>query len=428
MSLLSILKLGLQMFAINRTVDDGGTHNLDGATNNLSAEMKTFYDMTLLDEAQANLVHDQFGQKRPIPKNGGKTIEFRKFAPLAKALTPLTEGVTPIGDTLDVSAITATVSQYGNYIVQSDVLELTALDNTILEATKMLGRQAGLTLDTVTRNVLNSETLARFAPKWSGSTEIAVALRADLDATAVLKVDTVNQVVASMRAKNAPTINGDYICIIHPYVAYDLMTDPMWQEAHKYCRPENMYNGEIGKIGGVRFIESSEAKIFGPEVISDGLNKLVVQTAASSAATTIYVEGVLTAQASCEIACYVDGVENTIEAITPDSTNNKTALSLHTGLSANVAKGAFVYGKGGTKNGLAVFSSIFLAEGAYGVTEVTGGGLRTIVKQLGYGEDPLDQRSSIGWKAIKTAEILIPDYIVRVESCSTRFSASAQAN
>ena len=66
----------------------------------LSAEMKTFYDMTLIDEAAPALVHDQFGQKRPIPKNGGKVIEFRKFAPLAKALTPLTEGVTPQGKSL----------------------------------------------------------------------------------------------------------------------------------------------------------------------------------------------------------------------------------------------------------------------------------------------------------------------------------------
>lgn len=128
------------------------TANSDG--NHLTPEMKTFYDMTLLDEAGPALVHDQFGQKRPIPKNGGKTIEFRKFSPLAKATTAITEGVTPDGGKLDVTAVTATVAQYGYYIVQSDVLELTALDNTILEATKLLGRQAGRTLDTITRDVL----------------------------------------------------------------------------------------------------------------------------------------------------------------------------------------------------------------------------------------------------------------------------------
>ena len=55
-------KLNLQLFAneVQTTLTDG-----------LSAEMKTFYDMTLIDEASPNLVHDQFGQKRPIPKNGG---------------------------------------------------------------------------------------------------------------------------------------------------------------------------------------------------------------------------------------------------------------------------------------------------------------------------------------------------------------------
>ena len=133
-------------------------------------EMKTYYDMRLLDFAQANLVHDQFGQKRPIPKNGGKTIEFRSFSPLAKATTPLTEGVTPSGNQLDVKTITATVAQYGDFIVQSDVLELTAVDNTILEATKLLGRQAGVTLDTITRNILVGGTNVMYAPKINAST------------------------------------------------------------------------------------------------------------------------------------------------------------------------------------------------------------------------------------------------------------------
>ena len=322
-------KINLQMFAEVQTT----------ILPALSAEMKTFYDMTLIDEAQANLVHDQFGQKRPIPKNGGKTIEFRKFAPLAKALTPLTEGVTPNGKSLEVSTITAEVAQYGDYITQSDVLELTALDNTILEATKLLGRQAGATLDTVVRNVMHSGTNVTYCPKADGS---AITSREALDDTCQLTVDVVNQVVAKLRAQNAPTIGGKYVAIIHPYVAYDLMSDPAWQDAHKYAKPENMYAGEIGEIGGVRFVQTTEAKIY----------------------------------------------------------------------------------EGG------VFGSLFFGEGAYGVTEITGGGLETIVKQKGSAgtADPLDQRSSVGWKAIKTAELLIPNYLVRVESKSKVFSASVSAN
>ena len=229
----------------------------------LSVEMKTFYDMTLLDEAQASLVHDQFAQKRPIPQGSGKTIEFRKFAALPKALTPLTEGVTPDANSLNTTAITATVAQYGAWITQSDVLELTAIDNTIVEATKLLGRQAGLTLDTITRNVLHSGTNVTYCPKiGAGGTETEVTSRSALDNTCQLTVKVVQQVVAKLRGQNAPTINGKYVAIIHPYVAYDLMRDPEWINAHVYAKPENLYEGEIGEIAGVRFVQTTEAKIY----------------------------------------------------------------------------------------------------------------------------------------------------------------------
>ena len=334
MSLFGVMIFNLQLFA-----NELQTTLLAG----LSAEMKTFYDMTLIDEAQANLVHDQFGQKRPIPAGGGKTIEFRKFSSLPKATTAITEGVTPAGNKLNVTAFTATVEQYGDFITQSDVLELTSLDNTILEATKLLGKQAGATLDTVVRNVLQSGTNVTYCPKiGADGTETAVTSRANLDATCKLTVDVVQQVVAKLRAQNAPTINGKYVAIIHPYVAYDLMRDPEWIDAHKYAKPENLYEGEIGEVAGVRFVQTTEAKIY--------------------------------------------------------------------------------------ENG--VFGTLFLGDGAYGDTEITGGGLQTIVKQKGSAgtADPLDQRSSVGWKAIKTAELLIPNYLVRVESKSAVFSATAAVN
>ena len=60
--------INLQLFAelnTNVTTDSG-----------LSEEMKTFYSDYLIDQAGPKLVHDQFGQKHPIPKNGGKVIEL----------------------------------------------------------------------------------------------------------------------------------------------------------------------------------------------------------------------------------------------------------------------------------------------------------------------------------------------------------------
>ena len=331
--LLGLFTMSLQLFA------DVQTTLLEG----LSAEMKTFYDMTLIDEAAPALVHDQFGQKRPIPKNGGKTIEFRKFNTLPKAMTPLTEGVTPQGKNLEVQTITATVNQYGDYITMSDMLELTAIDNVIVEALKLLGRQGGATLDTVVRNILQAGTNVTYCPKVAADgAETAVTSRDSLDNTCVLTVKVIQQVVAKLRAQNAPTIQGKYIAIIHPYAAYDLMRDPEWIDAHKYATPENLYEGEIGEIGGVRFVQTTEAKIY----------------------------------------------------------------------------------EGG------VFGTLIFGDGAYGTTDIAGGGMETIVKQKGSAgtADPLDQRSSVGWKGLKTAELLIEQYLVRVESKSPTFSANVQPN
>ena len=77
--------------------------------------------------------------------------------------------------------------------------------------------------------------------------------------------------------------------------------------------------------------------------------------------------------------------------------------------------------------GLAVFGTLVLGAHAYGVTELEGGGLEHIVKQLGYGDDPLNQRASVGWKGMRAAERLVEQYMVRIESVSS-YSTTAAAN
>lgn len=337
------MKLDLQMFATASTQNQ----NTTGASG-MSAEMKTFYEKRLIDQAEPALVHDQFGDPYPIPANGGKNIEFRKYDSLPKATTPLTEGVTPDGQTMNVSTVTAEVKQYGGWVPITDTLQLTAIDNNILQATKIIASQAGRTLDTIVRDVLAGGTNVIYAPKiGEGGAETAVTNRATLDATCQLTSDLIARAATQLKAMNADPIGTSFVGIIHPYVAYDLRRDPDWIDVHKYAQPDEIYNGEIGTLHGVRFVETSEAKIW---------------------------------------------------------------------------KGT------GCPTGLAVFSTLILGAHAYGSTEIEGGGLEHIVKQLGYGDDPLNQRASVGWKAHKTAERLVEQYMVRIESCSARYSATAEAN
>lgn len=423
-------RITLTHFAAGDVINGTSGHiengSVSGSDTSLSAEMKTFYDKTLITLAGANLVHEQFGQKRPIPKNGGKTIEFRRFSKLPKALTAITEGVTPAGNKLNVSAVTAAVDQYGDYIEQTDMLELTAVDNTIVEATKELASQAGLTLDTVVRNELMTGTNVMYSPLISGGSETEILSRADITPACRLRVKDIFRAAAELKAVNAPKIGGSYAAVIHPYVAYDLMQDAgeQWIGIQKYANPENILRGEIGMLGGVRFAESTEAKIYAPGEISDGLCRLTVKTNAAQNATSIQVNEVLTAKQSCSINVYIDGIANTVTEIA-----NNTAYSTLTisALSAAVTAGALICGQGAGKDGSAVFCTLVIGENAYGVTDVEGGGLEHIVKQRGYGNDPLNQRSSVGWKATKTAKVLLDEHMIRIESGS-EFSPTAESN
>jgi len=425
-------ELDLQLFASGENVM-GTEGYVNAATGNteayggggLSPEMKTFYDKTLITLAGANLVHEQFGQKRPIPQGAGKTVEFRRFSSLPKALTPITEGVTPAGNRLSVSTVTATAEQYGDYIEQTDLLELTAVDNTIVETTKKLADQAGKTIDTVVREVINAGTNVLYSKKKTGGTYTDVESRADLDATCKLTVRDVFRAAAELKAMNAPKIDGSYAAIIHPYVAYDLMQEAgdEWIDITKYTTPENILTGEIGKLAGIRFVESSEAKIFAPAVIADGKSRLTVKTANSTASTSVFIEEVLESVPSCDIPVYIGGAANKITAIT--TAGGATTLTMQS--ATKCSAGALICGQGAGGDGSAVFSTLVLGADAFGVTDVGGGGIEHIVKQKGYGNDPLNQRSSVGWKALGCAEILVDEYMVRIESGSS-YSAIAEAN
>ena len=229
------LKMNLQLFA-------DPSASLQNTTGTMTNEMKTFYEKRLIDQAEPRLVHDQFADYYPVPQNGGKTIEFRKYDSLPKADTPLTEGVTPNGQTLNVTTITSDLHQYGGWTPLTDVLQMTAIDNNVVQATRVLASQAGRTMDSITRDVLAGGTNVIYAPKLAaGGTETAVASRKALDKTCTLTPKLFFQAAAQLGAMNADPIGDSYIAIIHPYAAYDLKTSKEFIEVHKYADPDTMF-------------------------------------------------------------------------------------------------------------------------------------------------------------------------------------------
>lgn len=216
-------------------------------------------------------------------------IEFRKYSPLPKLLTPLDEGVTPDGQKINMSVLTAQVDQYGGFVELSDILLLTAIDNNLVQATKLLGSQAGRTLDTITREVLVGGTNVQYGA--GGKTARYQLTGGEESGNDYLTVDCIKRAVRSLKAMNAEKIGDRYVAIINQDCSYDLTNDPDWKYPHQYQDTTELYAGEIGSIAGCRFVETSEAKVFHAADLASDSRTLLVNGAISSASPTVTFDG-----------------------------------------------------------------------------------------------------------------------------------------
>ncbi len=406
----------IQLFA------NPNTQTTDKATtgNDLSPTMKTFYKTSLLENARNEHYYNQFGQKQPLPKNGGNKVEWRKFDTFKKATTPLTEGVTPDGNTVNMTKIEKAIAQYGDYTTISDRLELEAVDPVIVGVTEEHGAQAGDTLEVITRNEVITGTVVEYAGSKTS--------RKTLTNSDLLTATLVNKAATALKKMKAPTINGKYIAIIHPSVAFDLRESAGWIDVHKYANPTEIYNGEIGELHGVRFIEDTEQKIWKGEPLTEDAANLTVASNVS-ASTTVPVAEAITADEAAALAgrpILIGTVSATIASATAGSAGN---ASLTTSAAVTVSKDDVVYpGEGGAGN-VAVYATVFFGKDAWGIIEPSAESLEVIVKQRGSAgtSDPLDQRSTVGWKASHAAQILYDERIVRVESGSS-YGSDDEAN
>lgn len=274
------LIVNLQLFAdagtlVNATGNyvnayDGSTTPFD-SVNTLSGELKTFYDTELLENARVELFYAQFAKRQPLPANHGTTVEWRKWNTFEKA-SQLKEGVIPTGQKFGMSSKVGTINQYGTYAAISDKLEMRAYDPVILGATEEMGASMAETQETLIRdgllvntNVLYCDNVKKDGTVVSTPTTPATMGASDTDGWSLLTPDMVAKAVTKMKKDRVPTINGKYYAVIHPSVAYDLRKSKEWIEAHKYSATGEIFNGEIGELHGVRFIENVFAPILGGE-------------------------------------------------------------------------------------------------------------------------------------------------------------------
>jgi N4-gp56 family major capsid protein len=246
-------------------------------TTVIPAEVNNFYDRTLLLRATPLLVHTRWAQIRDIPrKSGTVTIKFRRYANLEPATTPLSPGITPVGSKLSSTEIIAIVKQYGDYITITDELEYQTQDPILMETASILGDQAGDTLDVLTRDILSAGTNVYFPGAITERGDVASTHKIDdVVIRKVVRLLKNNKARRLTKMVNATTgygttpLNACYIGIVHPNTTYDLKSVNGFVPVEKYSSTASIMEGEIGKVDEVRFVETTNAKVFEGEGASN---------------------------------------------------------------------------------------------------------------------------------------------------------------
>ena len=275
-------KIRLQLFAeagtVVNTLTNGYANAYTGSTeafndtHSLAGELKVFYDTELLENARVDMFYAQFGKKQKLPEKHGNTCEWRKWNTFAKA-SKLQEGVIPTGQKFGMSTKTGSIGQYGTYTAISDTLELRAYDDTILGATEEMGASAAETQETLIRDALLTNTNVLYCDniniadetKTGATPTMPAEMEASETVMSVLTSRMVNKAATKLKKDKVPTINGKYYAVIHPSVAEDLRNSKGWIDVHKYSEASEIFNGEIGELHKVRFIENVFAPVLGGE-------------------------------------------------------------------------------------------------------------------------------------------------------------------
>lgn len=220
----------------------------------LTPGMQTYYNRELLRTFEPNLVHLQFGENYRMPMNSGITMNMRKMIPVAAKTTALEEGNPGDGKMLAEVAVTTTIQQFGDYARCSDWLDMVHLDENITRRVQRFGDAGARSVDALVRDELATCTNVIYA---GGKTA-----RAQLTAADKLTSLELRKAVRTLKKNLAEKFNGYYVAIVGPDTVYDLQEDDAWVKVSEYQDKENIYTGEVGRLFGIRFVESTEAKIF----------------------------------------------------------------------------------------------------------------------------------------------------------------------
>lgn len=216
------------------------------------------YDLRAFYALRPELYFDGVATVKPTAQAmNGTTVTFTITTDMSAATTTLSESTDVSAVALSDSQVTLTLAEYGNAAITTALLRGTTFIPYDPVVANTVGFNAGLSLDTIARDVLKAGSNVLYSGQAVGRTTVIP--------TDTLAAQDVRKAVAFLRRGFVQPFNGYYAAFIHPDVSVDLRNATgtnTWSDPHAYSDPADIWNGEIGVYSGVRFIETPRAPIF----------------------------------------------------------------------------------------------------------------------------------------------------------------------
>lgn len=209
-----------------------------------------YYDRVSLDRLEQMFYFATVCEPRTIPQGQGRTTQMYRFTLPGANTTPSAEGVVGSPFVQTSTTVSATVEQYSDFTSSSELLLLTDIAPTTEKMVDDMSYRAAKTVDTIYRT------------EFDGNSSPIVATLGTAFSAADARNNKFQLTGRDVRAREG----NDFVGIIHPFVAYDLTSDNTaggFIDVLKYTNNTPLLNGEIGKIAGVRFLQTTNVNTSG---------------------------------------------------------------------------------------------------------------------------------------------------------------------
>lgn len=227
----------------------------------ISPAVAGYVNPQFLMRALPYLVLEKYLDMKPLPSNSTKVAIFRRYEALAKALTPLVEGVTPQGKTMQKTDVQVTLQQYGDFVQLTDQIADLHTDPVLSEYVTITAEQCAQTLETLRYNVLKAGTNVFYAngtARTDVNTEMVLALQRKV--TRAFKRQNVGYITsqtASTPNYGTVSVRAGYVALIHPDCENDVRAMAGFKDAVDYGAKVPVDTFEIGAVEDVRYIRST---------------------------------------------------------------------------------------------------------------------------------------------------------------------------